>query len=312
MEPLQRLDEPRHLETSSPYCNDDSIEPTEDWVEVHNTGSTPLNVSRWSVLNADGERRFMRLDSLWAPSNTTAKEVLNPGDRAVFVMDEYILTGLGDAFQLLHPDGDAVTGASWTVITDCMTLMQGEDANEDWVHALWPTPGEAEPNPADFATKEDLRFTRFMPGASTSISSDMEFIEVSNQGVELAVLNGWTLRTTTGASSTYNATITSLMIQPGESAILANDADALSVYEDGNVVDLAASSTGRLLPELWSRPSVARHQRRSSRHARLRQRSGERARMERHCTGQTHCELGQPHLSPRLGLRRHTGHRHRR
>ncbi|MED5319414.1 MAG: phospholipase D-like domain-containing protein, partial [Candidatus Thermoplasmatota archaeon] len=46
------------------------------------------------------------------------------------------------------------------------------------------------------------------------------------------------LRTTTGASSTYNATITSLMIQPGESAILANDADALSVYEDGNVVDL--------------------------------------------------------------------------
>ncbi len=221
-----------------PYCNDDSIEPTEDWVEVHNTGSTPLNVSRWSVLNADGERRFMRLDSLWAPSNTTAKEVLNPGDRAVFVMDEYILTGLGDAFQLLHPDGDAVTGASWTVITDCMTLMQGEDINGDWVHALWPTPGEAEPNPADFATKEDLRFTRFMPGASTSISSDMEFIEVSNQGVELAVLNGWTLRTTTGASSTYNATITSLMIQPGESAILANDADALSVYEDGNVVDL--------------------------------------------------------------------------
>ena len=221
-----------------PYCNDDSIEPTEDWVEVHNTGSTPLNVSRWSVLNADGERRFMRLDSLWAPSNTTAKEVLNPGDRAVFVMDEYILTGLGDAFQLLHPDGDAVTGASWTVITDCMTLMQGEDVNGDWVHALWPTPGEAEPNPADFATKEDLRFTRFMPGASTSISSDMEFIEVSNQGVELAVLNGWTLRTTTGASSTYNATITSLMIQPGESAILANDADALSVYEDGNVVDL--------------------------------------------------------------------------
>ncbi|GIR75706.1 MAG: hypothetical protein CM15mP78_04050 [Candidatus Poseidoniales archaeon] len=221
-----------------PYCNDDSIEPTEDWVEVHNTGSTPLNVSRWSVLNADGERRFMRLDSLWAPSNTTAKEVLNPGDRAVFVMDEYILTGLGDAFQLLHPDGDAVTGASWTVITDCMTLMQGEDINGDWVHALWPTPGEAEPNPADFATKEDLRFTRFMPGASTSISSDMEFIEVSNQGDELAVLNGWTLRTTTGASSTYNATITSLMIQPGESAILANDADALSVYEDGNVVDL--------------------------------------------------------------------------
>ena len=109
-----------------PYCNDDSIEPTEDWVEVHNQGTTPLNISRWSVLNADGDRRFMRMDSLWAAANTTAKEVLDPDERAVFMMDEYILTGLGDAFQLLHPDGDSVAGASWTVITDCQTLMPGE------------------------------------------------------------------------------------------------------------------------------------------------------------------------------------------
>ncbi|MGB1233984.1 MAG: phospholipase D-like domain-containing protein, partial [Poseidonia sp.] len=152
-------------------------------------------------------------------------------------MDEYILTGLGDAFQLLHPDGDAVAGASWTVITDCQTLMPGETPSSDWVHTLWPTPGEAEPNPSDFATKDDLRFTRFMPSASTGISSDMEFVELANQGEHLAVLNGWTLRTTTGSSS-YNATITSLMIQPGESVVLANDADALGVYEDGTVIDL--------------------------------------------------------------------------
>ena len=220
-----------------PYCNDDSIEPTEDWVEVHNTGSTPLNISRWSVLNADGDRRFMRLDSLWSASNATASEVLNPDERAVFVMDEYMLTGLGDAFQLLHPDGDSVTGASWTVITDCQTLMPGETPGSDWVHTLWPTPGQAEPNPSDFADKDDLRFIRFMPSASTDISSDMEFIEIANQGEDLAILNGWTFRTTTGSSS-YNATITDLMIQPGETVVLANDADALSVYEDGTVVDL--------------------------------------------------------------------------
>ena len=179
----------------------------------------------------------MRLDSLWSASNATASEVLNPDERAVFVMDEYMLTGLGDAFQLLHPDGDSVTGASWTVITDCQTLMPGETPGSDWVHTLWPTPGQAEPNPSDFADKDDLRFIRFMPSASTDISSDMEFIEIANQGEDLAILNGWTFRTTTGSSS-YNATITDLMIQPGETVVLANDADALSVYEDGTVVDL--------------------------------------------------------------------------
>ena len=221
-----------------PYCNDDSIEPTEDWVEVHNTGSSPLNISRWSVMNAEGERRFIRLDSLWTEGNQTPKVLLNPDERAVFTMDEYILSGLGDAFDLLHPDGEAIDSAAWTVITDCQTLMADEDDSNDWMHTLWPTPGEAEPIPSDFATKDDLRFTRFMPSASTSISSDMEFIEISNQGDDLAVLNGWTLRTTTGAENSYDATITSLMVQPGASIILANDADAVRVYEDGNVVDL--------------------------------------------------------------------------
>ena len=200
-----------------PYCNDDSIEPTEDWVEVHNQGTTPLNISRWSVLTADGDRRFMRMDSLWVEENTTAKVVLQPDERAVFTMEKFMLTGLGDAFELLHPDGDAVASAAWVVVTDCQTLMPGDHSSDDWQHTLWPTPGEAEPNPDDFATKEDIRFTRFMPSGSTDISSDMEFIEVANQGEKLAVLNGWTLRTTTGPTSMYNATITNLMIQPGSS-----------------------------------------------------------------------------------------------
>ena len=111
-------------------------------MEVHNTGATPLNISRWSVVNAEGERRFMRLDSLWAEGNQTAKVVLNPDERAVFVMDEYVLTGLGDAFDLLDPDGVSVDSASWTVITDCQTLMPGELEGDDWQHTLWPTPGQ--------------------------------------------------------------------------------------------------------------------------------------------------------------------------
>tara|TARA_B100000900_G_C20598936_1_gene724675 strand:+ start:159 stop:5024 length:4866 start_codon:yes stop_codon:yes gene_type:complete len=223
-----------------PYCNDDSIEPTEDWVEVHNVGSTPLNISRWSVLSADGDRRFIRHDSLWSEGNLTPKVLLDAGERAVFLMDEYILSGLGDAFDVLHPDGIVIDSAAWTIVTDCQTLTADEDSTSDWKHTLWPTPGEAEPIPSDFATKDDLRFTRFMASASTSISSDMEFIEITNQGNDLAMLNGWTLRTMTGVENSYNATIVDLMIQPGTAIILANDADAVRVYEDGTVVDLDA------------------------------------------------------------------------
>ena len=119
-----------------PYCNDDSIEPLEDWVEVHNTGSSPLNISRWSIMNADGDRRFIRLDSLWSETNGTPKVLLNPDDRAVFTMDDFMLSGLGDAFDLLHPDGEAIDSAAWTVVTDCQTLMADEDDASDWKHTL--------------------------------------------------------------------------------------------------------------------------------------------------------------------------------
>ena len=220
-----------------PYCNDDSLTPTEDWVEIMNEGLEPLNISRWSVLNSDGERRFIRLDSLWS-ANSTPKVVLQPGERAVFLMDEWMLTGLGDSFDLLHPDGESVQTVSWSVITDCQTLMPDADPTAGWNHTLWPTPGESEPNPAEFATKDDLIFTRFMPSSSSSISSDMEFVEITNLGEKLAVLNGWTLRTTSGSMSTYNATFVNTMIQPGASLIVANDASALSVYEDGALADI--------------------------------------------------------------------------
>lgn len=220
-----------------PYCNDDSIEPTEDWVELHNTGTVPLNISRWSILNADGERRFLRPDKIWELKNTSEPLELEPGERAVVLLEAWMLTGLGDAVALLHPDGGTVDEAVWSVITDCQTLMPSTEG-ADWKHTLWPTPGEPEPDPSAFAGAEDIVFTRFMPSATTDVSGDMEFIEVTNQGEDLAVLNGWVLRSTSGTLSSYNATITSLTVPSGASVLLANDAAALALYETGTIADI--------------------------------------------------------------------------
>ncbi len=220
-----------------PYCNDDSIEPTEDWVEVHNIGSSPLNISRWSILNADGDRRFIRSDKLWSPDNQTNPLELAPGERGVVLLETWMLTGLGDSVSLLNPDGSLVDAASWTVITDCQTLMPDE-TSPSWKHTLWPTPGEAEPDPSTFAEADDIVFTRFMPSATSDMSSDMEFLEVTNHGDELAVLNGWVLRSTTGTLNSYNATITALSLEAGTSVMLANDADALALFESGVIADI--------------------------------------------------------------------------
>ena len=221
-----------------PYCNDDSLTPTEDWVEFLNSGNDPVNLSRWSVLNADGERRFIRNGSLWSATSSAPSMTLDADERAVFLLDKWMLSGLGDSIDLLNPDGDSVDNAMWSIVTDCQTLVPGNTTQDEWRHSLWPTPGEEEPDIANFASPDEIRFTRFMPDGSTSISSNLEFIEISNTGTKLAVLNGWTMRSTSGAGVEYDTTITSMMIQPQSSVVLTNDADALGVYEDGALVDI--------------------------------------------------------------------------
>lgn len=229
---------PNHVTITEilPYCNDDSITPLEDWVELHNTGESPVNLSRWSVQNNEADRRFIRDGSLWNANST----VLDAGERAVFTMDEWMMSGLGDHVHFLHPDGGLVDQASWTLVTDCQTLVS-EDNGTSWQHSLWPTPGEAEPDPSTLAGPDDLRFSRFMPIGSTSVSSSLEFLELHNTGTLQAMLNGWKLRSITGVDSVYEATITSLNIPAGQSVLLTNDVSGLGVYETGDKIDIASA-----------------------------------------------------------------------
>ena len=69
----------------------------------------------------------------------------------------------------------------------------------------------------------------------------MEFIEITNSGDKLAVMDGWGLRTTSSAGVPYDTSFTNFMIQAESATILANDASAVTLYEDGMVVELDAA-----------------------------------------------------------------------
>ncbi len=78
-----------------------------------------------------------------------------------------------------------------------------------------------------------------MPDASTSVDSDLEFIEISNTGTQFASLDGWTLRHTSASLTPYNTTIQSLLIAPESSVLLTSDSSSLAVYEDGTMYDIS-------------------------------------------------------------------------
>ena len=222
------------------YCSDDSIDPAEDWIEILNTGSEDLDLNRWRIDTIDEERRFIRIDSVW---NTTDLDVnatiVQPGQRAVFLMDDDILTGLGDGFILSNPAGVPITTVQWSIVSDCQTMMPGNTSEASWIHTMWPTPGTEEPNATQFAQLDDVKFTRLMSEGYTSISSNTEFFEISNIGDKTAYLEGWTFSVTT-SGGTDPFVFGDITIPAMSAVIFAADPNGLGVYEDGMIVGFAS------------------------------------------------------------------------
>mgnify|MGYP001594067055 FL=1 len=221
-----------------PYCNDGSVSPADDWVELHNTGIEPINLSRWRFDTVGEDRVFIREDKIWVNGVNPEINMLLPQERAVILLNNWIVSGLGDAISLSNPDGKMIDTATWSAITDCKTLMHGDNASDEWVHTMWPTPGMPEPDPSQMANIEDLKFTRLMSDGSAEFEPSSEFIEISNIGDETAILNGWSLRHTSSSNSVFEAEFTSLNIPANSAVVLTSDVDSLSDYENGNLADM--------------------------------------------------------------------------
>ena len=227
-------------------CSDDSVNPTEDWIEVMNNGSQDLNLSRWRIDTADN-RVFFRTSSMWSQSNSSM--VLAPLERAVLLMEDDVFSGQGDSFELSNPDGELIHTIAWSLSSECKTIGPVTGQNS-WKILLWPTPGSEEPNESLLAEAQDIVFSRFMTQGSTTISSNTEFVEVSNIGDSLAYMTDWTLTLVNSANEDTVYTFGELSIPTNGSIILATDKGGISVYEDG----LSVSFNSVLSPQGFTLP----------------------------------------------------------
>ena len=112
------------------HCSDGSIIPGDDWIEVLNNGTQSIDLSAWRMISSDGELMHMRPSWQW---NDTSM-VIMPGDRYVFTVPNWFISGLGDSVTLEDPDGNVVDFVEWNITTDCKTM------NRDGAVLPWPTP----------------------------------------------------------------------------------------------------------------------------------------------------------------------------
>ena len=230
-------------------CELPTFQPATDWIELYNDGVSDINLSRW-ILSADYTsnplmgRQFIDASMLWESTSNNA--ILAPMERVVIELQHDIFgPDLDDvsSMNLLNPDGELVLTISppaSSLSTNCATYGYST-TNTEWVEFLWPTPGTPEPDATMMASLDDIKFSSIMWDGISSISTEMEFFELTNIGTESAILNGWSVRRIASDGTSFESDITNLQINASSSIKLSNDVSALELFEDGNIIDMGGA-----------------------------------------------------------------------
>lgn len=230
-------------------CDLPSFQPSADWIELYNSGNSDANLSRW-ILGADYTsnplmgRQF--IDASMLIQTTQDNTILAPSERIVVELQHDIFgANLEDVstLNLLNPDGELVltiAPPASSLSINCATYGYNS-TNDEWVEFMWPTPGTPEPDMTAMASIDDIKFSSIMWDGVSSISTEMEFFELTNIGTEVAILNGWTVRRIASDGTSFESEITNLQINASASVKLSNDVVALELFEEGELLDMASA-----------------------------------------------------------------------
>ena len=230
-------------------CELPTFQPAADWIEFYNHGTSDINLSRW-MLHADYTtnplmgRQFIDASMLW--ESTAESTIVSPMERVVVELQHDIFgPDLDDvsSLNLLNPDGElvlSITPPASSLSTTCATYGYNE-TNQEWIEFMWPTPGSPEPDASMMASIDDIKFSSIMWDGVSSISTEMEFFELTNVGTESTILNGWKIKRIASDGSSFESDITNLQLDASSSVKLSNDVAALELFEDGNIIDMGVA-----------------------------------------------------------------------
>ena len=132
------------------------------------------------------------------------------------------------SMDLMNPDGELVL----SITPPALHLAQHVNPMDTTLQTTngsnsFGRPGTAEPDATMMASIDDIKFSSIMWDGVSSISTEMEFFELTNVGTEAAMLNGWTVKRIASDGTSFESTITNLQIGASSSVKLSNDVAAL-------------------------------------------------------------------------------------
>ncbi len=234
---------------------------TGEWVEIHNSGTSSVDMTGWYLRDHYGNSN-RQIDISISSSPVTVVWPQNAQNLLLAAGDYMVVARNGDGgscgfcmtngqgvVELHNSVGSKVHEATWsTSVSQGDSLIEGSSATTDWQPSSSITPGQANNgggsgNTGPTWNTSDLRVSEVLADAWPSSDNDTfpggEWVEIENTGISTINLSGWTIQDNVGNTLNLNAThlvdyATSDSIGPGEFRIVAtNGMKSYGVFNNG-------------------------------------------------------------------------------
>ena len=220
----------------NPNGFDNDTWPNGEWMEIHNSGTTPVDVLNWKLVNKASKTLIFDSNSIVGyESGNSSSWTIQPGDYMVIARNgapssQFYLTNTFDYITMEDSTGNFVDEASWNS-SSSGTSLEEDSTNpvNDWVATNSSTPGavnNATTTPITFAS--DLMISEVMANPWPTADGDSwpggEWFEIWNSGQSDIDLTGWSAVDAIGNDIPFNGSHlvgTSMLITPDEYRIVA-------------------------------------------------------------------------------------------
>jgi len=242
---------------------DDDTWPNGEWMEIYNSGTSPVDVLNWKLVNKASKTLSFDSNSIVGyQAGNSSTWTIQPSDYMIIARNGvpnsvFTLTNSYDHITMEDSSGNVIDQASWNGTSSGVSLEEDPTGpTNDWVATNSSTPGavnNATTTPNIFAS--DLMISEVMANPWPTNDGDLwpggEWFEIWNSGQSDIDLTGWSAVDAIGNDIPFNESHlvgTSMLITPDEYRIVAiNSTNANGVL----------NNNGENLHLLWPNGTIA-------------------------------------------------------
>ena len=231
----------------NPMGTDTGNYPACEWVELHNSGTTDINLQGWTLVDAAQYSHPIDANTWVDFASLATPYVLAAGDYAIIaenLQGTLKLNNVGETLDLFDGNGVSVHTVTTGTSSSDISKIPGTNPTDDYVDSNVNTPGAANTGGGTGGpsyVQSELRITEVMPDPYWTNDNATwpggEWVEIANIGSVAIDLAGWSIDDAAGNSMQMNTTHLvghGTTIDPGQHRIIAvNGTRAYGMLNNG-------------------------------------------------------------------------------